>query len=98
MAQRIDHPVSVKVLQGPRQVGKTSMIERLKTHDLVLFDDHLLRRRAAEDPALLLDHLQRPAILDEATLVPELFTEIKKRVDKAKRDLRKGLDVKPIDY
>jgi len=27
----------VKVLKGPRQVGKTSILDHLKTHELVLF-------------------------------------------------------------
>ena len=29
----------IKVLKGPRQVGKTSVLERLETHRVVYLDD-----------------------------------------------------------
>ena len=87
----------VKVLRGPRQVGKTSLLESIKTHKLILFDDHLVRTRATDNPSLFLDQFQGPLILDEATLVPPLFLEIKKRVDINKRERLKGKQGK-LDY
>lgn len=88
----------VKVLRGPRQVGKTSLLERLGTHRLILFDDHSLRARAQENPELFLDQFPGPLILDEATLVPGLFPEIKKRVDISKRQIRRNEKTALLDY
>ena len=65
---------------------------------LILFDDHIIRMRANENPSLFLDQYKGPIILDEASLVPPIFNEIKLRVDQAKRDLRQGLEVNEIDY
>lgn len=78
----------VKILQGPRQVGKTSLLNHLGTHQLVLFDDLGIRQLANDNPALFFDQFRGPLILDEATLAPEIFPEIKKRVDEQRRLLR----------
>lgn len=75
----------IKVLRGPRQVGKTTLLNHLKTHKLILFDDLGIRRLAQENPSLFFDQFTGPLILDEATLAPEIFPEIKKRVDEERR-------------
>ena len=90
--------IRVSVLKGPRQVGKTSLLEQLPGYQLILFDDHSLRARAQESPSLFLDQMSNALILDEASLVPDLFPEIKKRVDQAKRKKRKGESYESIDY
>ncbi len=93
----ISHPV--KVLKGPRQVGKTSLLERLDKYKLILFDDLHTRQRAQENPQLFLDQFgAQPLILDEATLAPNLFPEIKRRVDQQRRQIRKGELTPHIDY
>ena len=93
-----DAVIQVKVLRGPRQVGKTSLIDSFATHQLILFDDHMVRTRALENPSLFLDQLPGPVLLDEASLAPAIFSEIKKRIDHGKRELRKGKQIQPIDY
>ncbi|MDE3046579.1 MAG: ATP-binding protein [Verrucomicrobiota bacterium] len=75
----------VKVLRGPRQVGKTSLLNHLGTHKLVLFDDLGIRSMAETHPALFFEQFTGPLILDEATLAPQIFPEIKKRVDFERR-------------
>jgi len=75
----------VKVLKGPRQVGKTSFLERLGTHQTVYLDDLSLRTQANENPRFFLDQMSSRIILDEAALAPALFPEIKRRVDQARR-------------
>ncbi|MFZ4773547.1 MAG: ATP-binding protein [Chlamydiia bacterium] len=75
----------VKVLRGPRQVGKTSLLHHLKTHKLILFDDLGIRSLAESNPSLFFDQFSGPVILDEATLAPQIFLEIKKRVDEERR-------------
>lgn len=78
----------VKVLRGPRQVGKTSLLDYMGRHQLVLFDDLGVRQLANENPSLFFEQFQGPIILDEATLAPNIFPEIKKRVDEERRQLR----------
>jgi hypothetical protein len=55
-------------LKGPRQVGKTSVLERLGTHHVVYLDDAAVRSRAIENPRLFLDALPARVVLDEAAL------------------------------
>lgn len=88
----------IKILRGPRQVGKTSLLDHLGTHHLILFDDLRIRSFAKENPSLFFDQYSGPLILDEATLVPEIFLELKKRVDEQRRmrnkqNLEVSLDV-----
>src|SRR2546428_756301 len=78
----------IKVLKGPRQVGKTSLLDHLGTHKLVLFDDLAVRSLAQKNPHFFFEQFQGPLILDEATLAPELFPELKKRVDAERRRAR----------
>lgn len=80
----------IKVLKGPRQVGKTSVLERLGTHQVVYLDDAAVRSRAIENPRLFLDSLPPRLVLDEAALAPELFGELKRRVDEDRRVHRSG--------
>lgn len=86
----------IKVLKGPRQVGKTSCLERLGTHAIVYLDDAAIRSRAAENPRLFLDSLPAKVILDEAALAPPLFAELKRRVDEDRRH-RGGTNRLPRD-
>ena len=76
----------IKVLRGPRQVGKTSLLHHLGTHKLILFDDLGIRNLAQENPALFFEQFTGPLILDEATLAPHIFPELKKRVDIERRN------------
>lgn len=80
-----DATLPIKVLRGPRQVGKTSLLNHLRTHKLVLFDDLGIRTLADSNPSLFFEQFKGPLILDEATLAPQIFPEIKKRVDQARR-------------
>ncbi len=89
------HPV--KVLKGPRQVGKTSLLEHLGQHTLVQFDDFQTRERASENPRFFLDQFKGPLLLDEATLVPNLFLELKRRVDEARRQRLKEKESEDIN-
>lgn len=75
----------VVFLGGPRQVGKTTVFKKLaekRNLSYVTLDDLNLRQLAKEDPSLFLKQLKTPAIIDEVQYAPELFSEIKKIVDK----------------
>lgn len=87
----------IKVLRGPRQVGKTSLLDHLGTHKLILFDDLGIRSLAQENPALFFEQFTGPLILDEATLAPQIFPELKKRVDQERRKRQKTKSSPEID-
>jgi predicted AAA+ superfamily ATPase len=78
------------VIVGPRQAGKSSLLGRQLPQAIWLsLDDLQTRRRAQDDPALLLESAGlgqgRPLILDEAAQAPQLFPEVKRRIDLARR-------------
>lgn len=87
----------VKVLKGPRQVGKTSILDHLGTHQLVLFDDLGVRNLAQDNPVLFFKQFSKKVILDEATLAPEIFPEIKRLVDAERRLIRAGEATAELD-
>ncbi len=75
----------IKVLRGPRQVGKTSLLVKASGFELVSLDDPSLRRIIQEDPRTFLDQKASKLILDEAPLAPALFGELKRRIDEERR-------------
>jgi predicted AAA+ superfamily ATPase len=80
----------VRVIVGPRQSGKSTLLARLLPGAAWLsLDDLQVRRRAQDDPSLLLESAGlsagQPLILDEAAQAPNLFPEIKRRIDEARR-------------
>ena len=75
------------VLTGPRQTGKSTLLQHIfSSHHYISLDDPILRQSAKEDPALFLENYPPPCIIDEIQYVPELFPYIKMEIDK-KRDL-----------
>lgn len=76
-------------LGGPRQVGKTTILKKLaenKKYSYITLDDLNQRDLAKKDPALFLQQLSLPAIIDEVQYAPELFTQIKKIVDRSNKN------------
>ena len=72
------------LLIGPRQVGKTTMLEHLMEgteRKRVTLDDVENRRLAKNDPALFLEMHPAPVLIDEVQYAPELFFYIKIKVD-----------------
>lgn len=84
----------VLMLTGPRQVGKTTLLEicakegAAPPRAYVTLDDMDARALARRDPALFLQTWQPPLTIDEVQYAPELFSAIKILVD---RDKRNGL-------
>jgi len=74
----------VLMITGPRQVGKTSLLEHLREpkRTYVTLDDMNLRGLAKSDPALFLQRFAPPVLIDEVQYAPELFPAIKLLVDK----------------
>jgi uncharacterized protein len=73
----------VLLLTGPRQVGKTTMLQHLcgKDRRYVTLDDPTLRSLAIEDPALFLQRFEPPVLIDEIQYAPQLLPLIKMAVD-----------------
>ena len=92
---RTIHAVSdsfpVLMVTGPRQVGKTTLLEICAREDrsarrgYVTLDDMDARTLAQRDPALFLQTWPPPVIIDEIQYAPALFSAIKIIVDRDKR-------------
>lgn len=76
----------VVLVTGPRQVGKTTMLQKLMENTnrgYVTLDDLNERNIAKNDPELFLQLHKPPVLIDEVQYAPELFTYIKIHVDKS---------------
>ncbi len=73
----------VVIITGARQVGKTSLLQRVfPDASYVSLDDPIQAARAQQMPLDFLNSLSKPAIIDEAQYVPTLFRYLKILVDK----------------
>lgn len=75
----------VILVTGPRQVGKTTMLQKLMEgtqRGYVSLDDLSERNLAKSDPELFLQLHKPPILIDEVQYAPELFTYIKIYVDR----------------
>ena len=86
--QRVNRNFPVLLVTGPRQVGKTTLLEMCasKKRDYVTLDDFQARELAQKDPSLFLKTYKPPIIIDEIQYAPQLFTYIKIEVDRKKKN------------
>lgn len=76
----------VVLVTGPRQAGKSTLLQHcLKNYTYVSLDDLLVRNLAESDPALFLKTYQTPLIIDEIQYAPSLLPYIKIQVDADRR-------------
>ncbi|MDR0697172.1 MAG: ATP-binding protein [Christensenellaceae bacterium] len=76
------------LISGPRQVGKTTLIQNLKEdkpREYITLDDIALRSAAKSDPKIFLQDHKPPICIDEIQYAPELFPYIKIIIDKYHR-------------
>ncbi len=86
------------LLWGARQVGKTTLLSQLELSSEAYLDDLSARTRAQSDPQLFLDAYELPCLIDEVQYAPNLFPEIKLRIDRVRRS-KLSLSQKPqTDY
>ncbi len=80
------------LLQGSRQVGKSSLLEHhlASPKKIAQLDDLSVRSRAQTDPALFFEQYPPPMIIDEFQYAPQLLPEIKSRIDEVRRLRRKA--------
>ena len=88
MAAVKDFPVVA--ISGPRQSGKSTMLQELfsETHQLISFDNPTVRDKFIGDPQLFINQLKDRVILDEIQYVPEITSYIKVMIDGERQ--RKG--------
>ena len=80
----VNKDYSCLLLVGPRQVGKTTMLEHLMEGTVrtkITLDDAENRRLAKRDPELFLEMHPAPILIDEVQYAPELFSYIKIKID-----------------
>lgn len=77
----------VLLLTGPRQVGKTTILESMMEPERkkVSLDNPTIRAMAKSDPELFLQRYSPPVLIDEVQYAPELFPYIKIIVDERKQ-------------
>ncbi|MDR0697389.1 MAG: ATP-binding protein [Christensenellaceae bacterium] len=80
----------VVLITGPRQVGKTTILEHNLSlnRQYITLDDPQIRSLANTDPSLFFQTYEPPILIDEIQYAPELFPYIKMIVDRKKQ---KGL-------
>jgi uncharacterized protein len=85
--QKASKSFRVILLTGPRQVGKTTLLQDLQktTRSYVTLDDLNTRIKATDDPAGFIQLLDLPVLIDEVQYAPELFSYIKMIVDQEKK-------------
>lgn len=81
----------VIMITGPRQVGKTTLLNYIKSIskdklNYVTLDDMITRIQAKEDPELFLRTHEPPLVIDEFQYSPELLSYIKIEVDEARQN------------
>jgi predicted AAA+ superfamily ATPase len=73
------------LITGPRQVGKTTMLQTLMEgtdRTYVSLDDLNIRALAKSDPEMFFQIYKTPIVIDEVQYAPELFTYILRRIAK----------------
>lgn len=75
----------VVLVTGPRQVGKTTLLEQIKERErvYVTLDDVQANALAQTDPALFFQTYRPPILIDEVQKAPQLFPYIKILADKS---------------
>ena len=75
----------VVLLTGPRQVGKTTLLEHIieSNRTYVPLDDMEILMMAQNDPAHFFERFPPPLLIDEVQKAPNLFSYIKAIVDKS---------------
>jgi len=84
--KNVSRTFPVLLLTGPRQVGKTTILEGLiePGRKKISLDNIVTRSLAKEDPELFLQRYSPPVMIDEIQYAPELLPYIKIMVDERK--------------
>ncbi len=85
--KQVDNQFPVLLVTGPRQVGKTTLLQHLskEARTYVTLDDPNLAQLANEDPALFLQRFTSPILIDEIQYAPALLPYIKMAADQHRK-------------
>lgn len=88
--EQINTQYPVLLVTGPRQVGKTTMLEHLaqkegRNRETITLDDLTVRELAKTDPKMFFQLHRPPLLIDEVQYAPELFPYIKMMVDERRQ-------------
>lgn len=86
--KRLEKSFPVVLVTGPRQVGKTTLLQestKNRNVNYLTFDDPSNIMAAREDAKTFLNLNRTPIIFDEIQYIPELFPYIKMQVDVARQ-------------
>jgi uncharacterized protein len=75
----------VVLLNGPRQSGKSTLVQALAVEQgrrYMTLDDRVVLAAAKADPLSFLSALEGPVVLDEVQRAPDLFLDLKALVDR----------------
>lgn len=74
------------LVAGPRQVGKTTMLEKLTDGmNMVTLDDPILRASAEEESVTFFKDNPPPVFVDEIQKAPALFEQVKLSLDRSRQ-------------
>lgn len=83
LINELNKEYSCILITGPRQVGKTTMLEHIDSNrNVVTLDDLQERNLAKSDPEMFLKIHKAPLLIDEVQYAPELFIYIKIAIDR----------------
>ena len=83
LINELNKEYSCILITGPRQVGKTTMLEHIDSNrNVVTLDDLQERNLAKNDPEMFLKIHKAPLLIDEVQYAPELFIYIKIAINK----------------
>ena len=75
------------LLTGARQVGKSTLLQKVfADYAYLTLDDPMLLRQAKDEPYLFIHSATLPIILDEVQYAPEIFSLIKMLIDQKKQN------------
>lgn len=85
--QKVSDFFPVLLVTGPRQVGKTTILQACGSEgrNYISLDTLENRSLAQNDPALFLQRFKAPLLIDEIQYAPQLFPYIKAAVDEQKQ-------------
>lgn len=85
--KNVSETFPVLLVTGPRQVGKSTLLESLMEpgRKKVSLDNPTIRAMAKSDPELFLQRYAPPVLIDEVQYAPELFPYIKIIVDERRQ-------------
>ena len=95
---KLSESFPIVMITGPRQVGKTTLLNSMKESskkniNYVTLDNLSARALAIEDPEMFLDKYKTPLIIDEFQYAPNLLSYIKIIVDKKRQEHLKNNNV-----